>query len=521
MSARSPGVPARRRRATARVDAALRSSCATLREKGFAAGSRVLVGVSGGQDSLCLLHALWRLQSEHEWALHVVHVDHGLRPSAAAEADQVAAVCVAWGLPVEIARVDVPAYRRRARLNLQEAARYARYQAFGHIAQRLNAAAVLVGHTADDVAETFLLHLLRGAGLDGLAALPLLRSLPTAALGPPLDARALPAALDVGRPLRTVARRDTAAYCAEHGLLPVAETPGPYRRDRIRHDLLPYLEGYNPRARAVLARAAFALAEERMALLAYVDSAWAGLARRQDRAIVLPVGGWSHLPAAIQKRVLLRATADLAGSEVELSARLLSAAVRLARSQSGRAIDLPGGLRLEREPRQLRLAPREAAPPGNTGPWPLPVPGAIALPGIGTVRVERRSAPPASFPAADAPECWLDGARLCQPLAVRLRRPGDQIQPFGLKRPKRLQDLLVDAGVPRRERARLPLVVCGDQIAWVVGVRIAHWARVRPESRALVHITFERADSLGVSTAGAGASTTGAASGVPPGETRS
>ncbi|HWP29749.1 MAG TPA: tRNA lysidine(34) synthetase TilS, partial [Chloroflexota bacterium] len=230
--------------ATARVDACLRAVLPALHQEAFPAGACVLVGVSGGQDSLCLVHALWRLQPVHGWRLHIVHVDHGIRPAAAAEAAQVASWGAAWGLPVEVVQVDVPAYRRRARLNLQQAARYARYQAFAHHAVACGAAGVLVAHTADDVGETLLLHLLRGAGLDGLAAPPLVQALPRAALGPPVDARPLPPLLRVGRPLLEATRADTAAYCAEHGLTPFAETAAPYRRDRLRRELLPLLEQY-------------------------------------------------------------------------------------------------------------------------------------------------------------------------------------------------------------------------------------------------------------------------------------
>ena len=128
--------------ATGRVDAALCTAIRQLASQGIGPGARVLVGVSGGQDSLCLVHALWRLRSEHAWHLHVVTVDHGIRPEGACEAEVVAALAGEWGLPCEVVRVDVPSYRRRERLNLQAAARYARYQCFARQASRLGAARV-------------------------------------------------------------------------------------------------------------------------------------------------------------------------------------------------------------------------------------------------------------------------------------------------------------------------------------------------------------------------------------------
>src|SRR5579884_3813061 len=444
--------PAMPEEATRRVDVALRAALADLAAVGLGPGTRVLVGVSGGQDSLCLVHALWRLRAAHGWALRVATVDHGLRPAAAAEAARVAASVGAWGLAADVLRVDVTTYRRRQRLNTQQAARYARYQALAGRAAAEGAAAVVVGHTADDVAETLLLHLLRGAGLDGLAALPLCQMLPRAALGPSLDARPLPEALVVARPLLAVARADTAAYCAEQGLVPFGEPPGPYRRDRLRAELLPALERYNPAARRALGRAAQALAEERAALDQVAQALWASHACPEDGAIAFPLSGWVALPAALRKRLLRRALVALTGGDADLGQRALEAAVALADAQAGRGVDLPHGLRLTREPGALRLGPRAVA---------------------------------------TAPECWLDAAAVGEHLMVRWRRPGDRFQPLGMAAEKRLQDFLVDAGVPRRARARLPLVVAERGIAWVVGQRIAHWARARPDSALLVHLTYE------------------------------
>jgi tRNA(Ile)-lysidine synthetase-like protein len=476
--------------ATGRVDRALRSALRALAAGGRGPGAVMLVGVSGGQDSLCLVHALWRLQAEHGWTLHVATVDHGIRAEAAAETAHVARLAAAWGLPAHVLGADVPAYRRRERLNLQQAARYARYQLLARQAAAVGAMAVVVGHTADDVAETLLLHLLRGAGLDGLAAPPPRQTLPRAALGPPLDDQPVPAPLVVLRPLLGVARADTAAYCAEHALAPVGELPGHYQRDRLRAALLPSIERYAPAARRALVRAAEALAEERAALTQVVDAAWAAYARREGDAVVLSLAGWPALAAAVRKRLLRRALTELAGTVTGISQRSLAAALALAAGQAGRWVDWPQGLRLTREPGALRLAPRCAPAQPPAGPWTLPVPGRLVVPEAGIISAVCATSPPPRWPAATAPECWLDAAAVGGPLTVRWRRPGDRFQPLGMAEPKRLQDFFVDAGVPRAARAGLPLVVAERGIAWVVGQRIAHWARARPESRALTHLTF-------------------------------
>jgi tRNA(Ile)-lysidine synthase len=289
--------------------------------------------------------------------------------------------------------------------------------------------------------------------------------------------------------LLTVARADTAAYCAEHGLVVVGEPPGHYQRDRVRGELLPALEAYNPAVRRVLAGTAAALAEERAALDGWAAAVLARLPRETD-VLHIPLREWEGLPAAMRKRLVSAAAVALGGPAARLGRRHLTAALRRAAGQAGRGIDLGAGLRLERESTGLRLGRRVAAE-GLVGCWELAVPGRVALPGVGTLRAERCAAAPARLASTPTTECWLDAAAVPGPLTVRGRRAGDRFQPLGMAVEKRLQDFLVDARVPRSTRGRLPVVLAGDRIAWVAGTRIAEWARVRPDATAVVHLVFE------------------------------
>jgi tRNA(Ile)-lysidine synthase len=225
----------------------------------FQPATRLVVGYSGGQDSTCLLHAL--ISSRLDLEIVAVHIDHGLRTSSGEDAQRVMSLANALGARGEVRRVDVGEYRRGLPgWSVQQAARAARYQALAGVAHSYGAAAVMVGHTADDQAETFLLNLLRGTGLGGLAGMRMDELLDTRRLGPPapgLDSGG--SDLRLARPLLGVARSITQAYCVEIGLAVVEDASNQlraYTRNRVRLDLLPALEEFNPAIRTVIARTA-------------------------------------------------------------------------------------------------------------------------------------------------------------------------------------------------------------------------------------------------------------------------
>ena len=212
-------------------------------------GESVVVGVSGGPDSLCLLHLLRRLAPESHLTLHVAHLNHGLRGAEAeADAQAVAELAAGWGLPYTIGRADVPSLAAETRASIEEAARQARYDFLQGVARAAGAGTIAVGHNADDQAETVLMHFLRGSGLAGLRGM-----LPRTALGQGF----------LISPLLETPRDRVEAYCAAHGLQPrrdLSNADTTIYRNRLRHELLPLLEGYNPAIRQVLGHTAGVLA---------------------------------------------------------------------------------------------------------------------------------------------------------------------------------------------------------------------------------------------------------------------
>lgn len=306
----------------------------------LSAKDRVVVAVSGGADSVALLHLLIHLPRSLRLSLHVAHVDHALRPESADDAVFVRTLADRWGVPCTVERRDVQQRCASEGWSLEDGARRVRYECLREIAQCYSARRLAVAHTADDQAETVLLRLLRGSGLLGLAAMP-----PQRLLG------------NVGliRPLLSVWRADLLAYLRQ---MRVSFREDPTNRDvrfvrnRIRHELLPLLEQqYNPRVRGLLAQ----LAEQSQWEHAYLEQA----AQRQWRRTAKPiagggvrimVGAFTRQPTAMQRQLIRQVVRQLKGDLAAFEFRHWREVEQLFLKQpNGTVVHLPGGVRLRRQ----------------------------------------------------------------------------------------------------------------------------------------------------------------------------
>ena len=527
-------------------------------------GMALIVGVSGGPDSLCLLHLLSRLAPEMGLRLHVAHLNHELRGADAdADADFVAEFAAGLGLSCTVGRADVAELAREAGLSLEEAARQARYRFLAAVAADAGADTVAVGHNADDQAETVLMHFLRGSGVAGLRGM-----LPKTPLGEfRLSGRTGGRAGERGsggeewergsagapsfppfshspilvRPLLGTPRAAIEAYCTEHGLQPrfdhTNEDTTLYR-NRLRHELLPILESHNPRIREVLAHTAEVLTGDHEVLRAAVEEAWervrtrewenwrAGdslpfthsLAERDGKEVVyFDLPAWRALPLGLQRATIREAIHRLRASLRNINWEHVERAVWRARDGgTGQKATLAAGLELEIGYRTLRIGP-EATPasplkraslvqPGDSSPSgvagqvaslvpqidaPLP----LAAPGITLIgdgwRVEVSAGGVDALPVdrgagADPWVAFLDADALGSGLVLRPRQPGDRFQPQGLGgHSTKLNEFMINAKLLRDARAGWPLLCGAAGIAWACGLRVAEWAIVRPETRAV------------------------------------
>jgi tRNA(Ile)-lysidine synthase len=459
-----------------------------LQDAGVARDECLLVAVSGGVDSMTLLDLLDRHRERLGLRLHVAHVHHGLRGRAAdRDAAFVMAEAARRGLAASVCRLD-PAERRRGE-SVEMWARSARYACLDALAAQVRASRIAVAHTLDDQAETVLLHLLRGTGPRGLAGIPPMRHL-------------------ILRPLLSVSRGDIEAYAAARGLAfrtDASNASKAHLRNRVRHDLLPLLaKRYNPRIAESLAALAALVREDESVLADQAAALFAKAARETGPTVCLAVESLRTAPPAVLRRAFQeafqRARPDGTRDRHGLTRRHLDALLHLLTREA--EVRLPGGVEARRHGAVIRIG-RSAGPvpsvPGKDSCWPaMPRAEVPVRPGVWTpwsplrcrLRVRRLGAGPSAARRAR----WravLDPLLLEAPLTLRGWRPGDRFRPLGMAGEKKLQDFFVDAKVPRQERARIPLLLVGGRIAWVVGQRVAEDFRFRGSGPAcLVEVRF-------------------------------
>ncbi len=464
-----------------------------LEQTGMAPGKLLVVAVSGGPDSLALLHAVHHLRETLDLRLHGAHLDHGLRGDASdADARFVAETFRGLGIEFALEAADVASVRRERRLSLEEAARELRYDFLARVAARCGADAVAVGHTSDDQAETVLMHILRGAGLTGLRGME------------PLTRRTISGrSVALVRPLLGVARRETVDYCEALGLEPRTDESNlstALGRNRVRLELLPLLEQYNPAIRDALVRLSRSAARDLAYMESETDKTWDWTVRVDEKMATIDRAAFSGLNPALQHYVLRRAVQASRGDVEDLEQNHVEDMARLMAGPAGRTLNLPSGMQFAVDYAEATLAPLDAERcplPPLKGEHGLNVPGETFLPGwrVTAELLEPQAYRKSTEEPADSSTALLFGYdNLGGRLSLRSRAPGDRFQPLGMAQAKKLQDFMVDSRVPRSWRDRVPLVVSPRGIAWVVGWRIADWARVTDDGDAMLKITFESDD---------------------------
>jgi tRNA(Ile)-lysidine synthase len=441
---------------------------------------------------MCLLHILARLSDRLGIRVHVAHLDHMLRGAASrADAAFVADAARSLRLACTVEERDVAAWRRQRKCSLEEAAREVRYRFLHEVARSVGADVVATGHTRDDAVETLLLHVIRGSGLRGLRGLEADSLVPVAGLQPGEKVT-----LRVVRPLLGVNREQTRQYCRLLGVEPREDASNEstsHLRNRIRLELLPECRELNPRFDEALLRLGQAATEDDELLEEETLRTYEDIAGVSPECVRLDLAGFTAARPAIQSRLVRRAHEQVAGDLRDVSAAHVASVRRLTAAQPGKRVRLVSGVTWLREasclaalgPAHVDEAPGVQVP---LEPVPVPVPGDVSIPGW---RVRTSLADDSSgSPVEQSLTATLDASVARGGLFVRRRRPGDRFRPLGMAQEKKLQDFMVDAGVPLARRDSVPLLCSPDHIVWVVGWRIDDRAKVTDRTRAVLRVTF-------------------------------
>lgn len=416
-------------------------------------GETVLVGLSGGPDSVCLIHLLSELRRDMSLSIYAAYIDHGLRPSETIEEiDFCKGLCEGISIPLKVRSINVEEYAVKSGLSKQEAARHLRYEALEEIAAEVKASKIALGHNADDQVETFFINIIRGTGPAGLSGIPPVRK-------------------NIIRPLIETSRLEIEEFLEEGRTEYVIDSSNlkrDYLRNWVRLTLIPELKKVNPSLTDTLTRMMNILREEEGYFDILVTKALIRMiTRKRKDYIELFISPMETIEKVLLRRILRRAIAEIRGLRRIGFIHIEGILDLIKKGKAGDMLYLPDHVRVIKSYSTLIIA-RE--PPIRINRYPLPVPGEVFIKETGIMIMAR---------ILDRVEdlgdgryiLTLDADRTGKDLYVRARQKGDFFYPLGLGKRKKLQDFFVDEKVPRDERDSIPLVLSKNDIIWVMGFR--------------------------------------------------
>lgn len=447
-------------------------------------GDKVLVGVSGGPDSVALIHVLHVLAPKYELKLAVAHLNHGLRRNEA-DSDQafVTALAKKFEMPVYVEKQDVRCYQKSHRLSIEEAARQVRYRFYHRIVSEYGYDKVALGHQADDNAEQVLMAMLRGSGPLGLAGIPPIR--PDGVI----------------RPLINLRHADILDYLAARDINYVVDSSNRdprFLRNKIRTRLMPDLQAeYNPKCVDSLNRMAAILSAEEEWIESLIEPIFKDvLAFKGSQRLGLSLAGLNQKPIAVQRRLIRKALVLVKGHLRRITFAHIETILKLAQQGApGGRQDLPDHISVWRDQDRLliskvqkmlhRPAGERFSPTGLEYRYQLLKADKILIKEAGLqicfseIPIEQVE----NWRRTEQQIVFMDRDKVSFPLVIRNFRPGDRFSPLGMNGRQKLKKYFIDHKISRTERMKCPIVISRHKIIWVVGYRLDNAVKIDPQTR--------------------------------------
>ena len=443
-------------------------------------GDRVLLGVSGGPDSVALLHLLQSKAKEYGYTLHVVHVHHMLRPEAETEARYVEQLAAQYAIPFRLYKIDVVQYAQTHKMSLEQAGHAVRFQCFRDVKAYWNINKLALGHHRDDRAESVVLHMIQGCGPDGLCAMP------------PVDVWDASDGSKLIRPFAHVSKEKIVQYCIDEGLNYYIDAtnlePG-FLRNRIRLELLPQMKQYNPQIAEALVRLQDVCSADLDYLTQQVEQVWARHSVMNTASVQFPAEVFRVQHVALQRRLLRYMYQAWTGNTENLSFLQIEQMRSIAMQYDGtQDVDLANGVKFSRRYNMLYMNAKENQRQ-NIEPvvWYIDMQTTCTI-WNGTLTIE--SDVLYDGQNQDAYTLYADADKLSAQLEIRTRKQGDTIQLSGNGGHKSIKKFLIDKKVPKDLRDLLPMVVSKGQIVWVPGIYRAEFIGVTEQTKRICKLCF-------------------------------
>lgn len=458
---------------------------------------KILVGVSGGPDSMALLYSLKQLEQVFGFRVFAVHVNHHLRGKESDEDEKYVFRCAQdWTIPIDVIHVDVPGVLKQDGGNKQALARRLRYQAFKQVADERKISRLALAHHTDDQMETVMMRLIRGTGLKGLAGMDWARQWENYVLI---------------RPFLGFTKEEIIAFCEENRIMYREDSSNRsvvYTRNRIRQELIPLLRTFNPRVEEAILKLSELIHEEEKEWEYLVNQAFKQVVNNwNEQCYILDISSFLHLSVALQRRVVKLILSYLCHQEeiTELSLDKVDQVRELAENRNPSAmINLFKEIVAERVYGNLIIKKTLSKPDDvESGQeiqkfiW-LPRTGKASLPGfLGTIEIIESNQPIHSLKNA-RDKAVFDLDLLKDPLYVRSRQPGDKMRSPGMSGRKKVKSLMMEAKIPKKLRTCYPIVGTGDELIWIPGVKRSDKALVTPTTSRFLYLLWDLEGPLGM-----------------------
>lgn len=437
---------------------------------------KVVIGVSGGADSLCLLHVLNSIKNEIGIEIFAVHLNHQFRGAEAdADAEFVEDICRKWEIPYKIASVDVPAYAKQHGLSPEEAGREIRYKLFRDVKEIINANKIAVAQNLNDNVETILMRIFRGTGLEGLKGIDI-----------SID--------EIIRPLLETDRASIEEYCRQNNLEPRVDKTNlqpVYSRNKIRLELIPYLkESFNPNLNEGIVRLSQIIKEENDYLEQQANKLMNSIVEIEEQRLLIKINNLIELHQAMQKRLLRKAVEQLAETLNGYEYKHFQGIIELLDKGTGAALELPKNIRAYISYENLILT-KKIENKHKKYYYKLKYDYDNKIDELGVVvsikLINRISMP---MMQKHTNTIYIDADKVMQGLVLRNRQQGDMFSPIGMLGSKKLKDYFIDKKTPREKRDEIFLLADGNEIVWIIGGLISEKYKITTQTEKVIVICY-------------------------------